>query len=192
MQIEAVHLSLFLLAEVLKPSETETAACSGKWGLDLENKHLDSNNNSPKPSQHTVSQIQTPAPRIASQNCDTWSHVLDLKQKDLDTSWVDLDTNSSIMVTNYNKDVDQLNTEIEKFNAECATPPAAHVVVPSRTTIDLVSCKYFGAQDAMNIKQMDYTLYLKCDNYPKTGDNAYVSGYADVINARNNAMLPKP
>jgi hypothetical protein len=39
---------------------------------------------------------------------------------------------------------------------------------------------------------MDYTLYLKCDNYPKTGDNAYVSGYADVVNARNNSILPKP
>jgi hypothetical protein len=63
---------------------------------------------------------------------------------------------------------------------------------PLRTSFDLVSCKYFGAQDAMNIKQMDYTLYLKCDNYPKTGDNAYVSGYADVVNARNNSILPKP
>jgi hypothetical protein len=31
---------------------------------------------------------------------------------------------------------------------------------------------------------------LKCDNYPKTGDNAYVSRYADVVNARNNAGLP--
>jgi hypothetical protein len=63
---------------------------------------------------------------------------------------------------------------------------------PSRTSFDLISCKYFGAQDAMNIKQMDYTLYLKCDNYPKTGDNAYASGYADVVNARNNSILPKP
>jgi hypothetical protein len=63
---------------------------------------------------------------------------------------------------------------------------------PSRTSFDLVSCKYFGAQDAMNIKQMDYSLYLKCDNYPKTGDNAYTSGYADVVNARNNSILPKP
>jgi hypothetical protein len=68
-----------------------------------------------------------------------------------------------------------------------AIPPTNN---PSRTSFDLVSCKYFGAQDAMNIKQMDYTLYLKCDNYPKTGDNAYASGYADIVNARNNAVLP--
>jgi hypothetical protein len=70
--------------------------------------------------------------------------------------------------------------------------PLLRITTPVTTPYAAQQCRYFGAQDAINFKQMDYALYLKCDNYPKTGDNAYVSGYADVINTRNNSILPKP
>jgi hypothetical protein len=60
------------------------------------------------------------------------------------------------------------------------------------TSFDLQSCRYFGEQDAMNGRQLEQILFEQCPNDPVSGGSVYALGYADVVNARNNAMLPKP
>jgi hypothetical protein len=50
---------------------------------------------------------------------------------------------------------------------------------PSRTSFDLVSCKYYGAQDA--VRGMDQITYVNCLSY----GNAYTDAYYDGINKLN-------
>jgi hypothetical protein len=80
--------------------------------------------------------------------------------------------------------VEWLNANVKCSNEAEMIAKSTQMMPIKAQPLTFENCKELGKQDAMNFKQMNYTLYDQCPYDPVSGRSVYAVGYGAVIDSR--------